>query len=370
MRARILLYLAGLSNGFYVPGVAPIDFRRSEKVEIRAVKMTSSKTQLPYEYYTLPFCLPIEGVNYQSLNLGEVLRGDRIVNTAYEVKMDEKVNCKVMCTSELKQGDAEKIMQRVSEDYFVHLLADNLPAATRWELDDDLVQYEHGYKLGLFDADGNTYINNHLIINLKYSRLEDDGDSPLYRIVGFDVLPHSVLEMTDGECNLPENDARFKVTKDTKQITFSYSVKWEASDIVWASRWDSYLGMGDVQIHWFSIVNSIVVVLFLSGILTMIIIRTLRRDIAAYNREDLEEELDEAIEETGWKLVHGDVFRAPEYPGLLCSFLGSGVQIFCMLLLTIVIAMLGMLSPSSRGALVSAAFAMFMLMGFPCGFFA
>ncbi|CBY43615.1 unnamed protein product, partial [Oikopleura dioica] len=52
------------------------------------------------------------------------------------------------------------------------------------------------------------------------------------------------------------------------------------------------------------------------------------------------------------------------------SFLGSGVQIFCMLLLTIVIAMLGMLSPSSRGALVSAAFAMFMLMGFPCGFFA
>ncbi|CAG5111259.1 Oidioi.mRNA.OKI2018_I69.chr2.g5584.t1.cds [Oikopleura dioica] len=374
MWARHLLLLAGLTEiqGFYVPGVAPIDFKRSERVEIRAVKMTSSKTQLPYEYYSLPFCQPSEGVNYQSLNLGEVLRGDRIVNTAYDVKMDEKVNCKVMCTSELKEGDAEKIIQRVSEDYFVHLLADNLPAATRWELDDDLVQYEHGYKLGLLDNDGNTYINNHLIINLKYSRLEDDGDSPLYRIVGFDVLPHSVLEMTetDGECNLPDNDARFKVTKDTKQITFSYSVKWEASDIRWASRWDSYLGMGDVQIHWFSIVNSIVVVLFLSGILTMIIIRTLRRDIAAYNREDLEEELDEAIEETGWKLVHGDVFRAPEYPGLLCSLLGSGVQIFCMLLITILIAMFGMLSPSSRGALVSAGFAMFMLMGYPCGYFA
>ena len=46
------------------------------------------------------------------------------MNTAYDVKMDEKVNCKVMCTSELKEGDAEKIMQRVSEDYFVHLLAD------------------------------------------------------------------------------------------------------------------------------------------------------------------------------------------------------------------------------------------------------
>ena len=43
------------------------------------------------------------------------------------------------------------------------------------------------------------------------------------------------------------------------------------SDIRWASRWDTYLEMGDVQIHWFSIINSIVVVFFLAGILAMII---------------------------------------------------------------------------------------------------
>ena len=55
------------------------------------------------------------------------------------------------------------------------------------------------------------------------------------------------------------------------------SVKWKESDIRWASRWDIYLNMADVQIHWFSIVNSVVVVFFLSGIITMIIIRTLRR---------------------------------------------------------------------------------------------
>ena len=48
-------------------------------------------------------------------------------------------------------------------------------------------------------------------------------------------------------------------------------MKWEESDIRWASRWDTYLEMGDVQIHWFSIVNSIVVVFFLAGILAMII---------------------------------------------------------------------------------------------------
>lgn len=34
--------------------------------------MTSVKTQLPYEYYTLPFCQPQDGdVKYKSLNLGK-----------------------------------------------------------------------------------------------------------------------------------------------------------------------------------------------------------------------------------------------------------------------------------------------------------
>jgi hypothetical protein len=44
--------------------------------------------------------------------------------------------------------------------------------------------------------------------------------------------------------------------------------------------------MTDVQIHWFSIINSVIVVFFLAGILSMIIVKTLRRDIARYNQED------------------------------------------------------------------------------------
>ena len=58
-----------------------------------------------------------------------------------------------------------------------------------------------------------------------------------------------------------------------------------------------YLDLQDTQIHWFSIVNSVVVVFFLSGIITMIIIRTLRRDIAKYNMAD--DDIEESIEETG-----------------------------------------------------------------------
>ncbi|CAI8000802.1 Transmembrane 9 superfamily member 4, partial [Geodia barretti] len=62
-------------------------------------------------------------------------------------------------------------------------------------------------------------------------------------------------------------------------------------------------------------------------------------------------------------LLHGDVFRPPSYPTLLTACLGSGIQIFFMILIIIVFAMFGMLSPASRGALMTAAIVLFMFMG-------
>ena len=117
------------------------------------------------------------------------------------------------------------------------------------------------------------------------------------------------------------------VPKQENILHMTYEIEWQESAIPWASRWDSYLKMTDVKIHWFSIINSLVVVFFLAGILSMILLRSLRRDIAKYNRED---EPEEAIEETGWKLVHGDIFRPPKYADLLVILVGSGIQLFCM----------------------------------------
>ena len=36
------------------------------------------------------------------------------------------------------------------------------------------------------------------------------------------------------------------------EVVFTYDVKWEYSEIKWASRWDTYLLMGDEQIHWWA----------------------------------------------------------------------------------------------------------------------
>ena len=51
---------------------------------VKVNKLTSIKTQLPYSYYSLPFCKPDTIVD-SAENLGEVLRGDRIENSPYTV---------------------------------------------------------------------------------------------------------------------------------------------------------------------------------------------------------------------------------------------------------------------------------------------
>ena len=56
-------------------------------------------------------------------------------------------------------------------------------------------------------------------------------------------------------------------------------VKWKASDIRWSSRWDVYLKMSGSQVQWFSVLNSVMIVLILSASIAMILGRTVLRDI-------------------------------------------------------------------------------------------
>ena len=65
------------------------------------MKWSQPFTQLPFEYYSLPLCEPTDGVrHYSSENLGQIIRGERIVNTPYVVKMNKNVECGVLCTKE------------------------------------------------------------------------------------------------------------------------------------------------------------------------------------------------------------------------------------------------------------------------------
>lgn len=82
----VFLSIVVLSECFYLPGVAPVEYRDGQKVPLKVNKLVSSKTQLPYPYYSLPFCQPEEGIKDVAENLGEILMGDKIENSPYIVK--------------------------------------------------------------------------------------------------------------------------------------------------------------------------------------------------------------------------------------------------------------------------------------------
>ncbi|KAL9439918.1 hypothetical protein AB3S75_018727 [Citrus x aurantiifolia] len=377
----VLLLIHG-SHSFYLPGVAPQDFVKGDELYVKVNKLTSTKTQLPYSYYSIPYCRPKKIVD-SAENLGEVLRGDRIENSPYVFKMREPQMCNVICRLTLDAKTAKAFKEKIDDEYRVNMILDNLPLVfpiRRLDQESPTV-YQLGFHVGLKGQytgtkDEKYFIHNHLAFTVKYHR---DIQTDYARIVGFEVKPFSVKHEYEGNWNektrLTTCDPHSKHTvvnsntpqevAENKEIIFTYDVEFQESDVKWASRWDAYLLMSDDQIHWFSIVNSLMIVLFLSGMVAMIMLRTLYRDISKYNELETQEE---AQEETGWKLVHGDVFRPPTNSDLLCVYVGTGVQFFGMMLVTMIFALLGFLSPSNRGGLMTAMLLLWVFMGLFAGY--
>jgi len=384
-----LLLLLGV-RGFYLPGVAPREYQKGEAVDLKVNKLESVETQLPYAYYDLPFCQP-ETVVLAAENLGEVLTGEVIENSIFQIQMLENEACKVQCRKLYPYDEVHKFQKKIAQEYRVNFIVDNLPAATKYrsitpdEKGREIYVYEKGYALGFkSDQRGHTryYLNNHVDLILKYH--QDATSYEGARIVGFEVQARSIKHSYKGdwkEGNPPLEPSACsevksghmdldmqKQSNEVKEVIWTYGVFWESSPVKWASRWDAYFKMQDPQIHWFSIMNSFMIVLFLSGMVAMILMRALHKDFRRYNQDD-PEALEAQQEETGWKLVHGDVFRPPEYKSCFASFIGTGVQIFTMVFLTLIFAALGFLSPANRGALMTTLLLLFVFMGVFAGYY-
>ena len=139
-------------------------------------------------------------------------------------------------------------------------------------------------------------------------------------------------------------------------LEFTYSATWSPSETPFRKRFERYLDYNffEHQIHWFSIFNSFMMVVFLAGLVSMILMRTLRNDYAKYAQhgaDDVEDRGGDA-EESGWKLVHGDVFRAPRHLPTLAALLGTGVQMATLVLFVILITIFGA-AYEGRGTIIT-----------------
>merc|ERR1719316_1342884 len=235
MRASLLAWAAfacSTINAFYLPGVAPMEYPEGGQVELKVNKLTSVKTQLPYAYYVLPYCQPPSVIDSVE-NLGEILTGDAIENSAYDIHMMMNTSCKVLCKKKLTTQEKEKFRTMIDEEYQVNWIIDNLPAATRYTrrgAQGGDYTYMNGFPVGI-PRNWRYYIHNHVRLILMYHA--SPGEYEGYRIVGFEVEPHSMTQATreDGTGSLIamcQDDAIYPVFDIDmhEEIVFTYDVMW------------------------------------------------------------------------------------------------------------------------------------------------
>ncbi|TFB00468.1 Transmembrane 9 superfamily member 1 [Trichoderma ghanense] len=384
--ALLATLLAPLASAFYLPGVAPTSYKPGDEVPlyVNSIKPVAAPQDarlhsvVSYDYYhpAFQFCKPEGGPKYVSESLGSILFGDRIMTSPFELKMKQNETCKALCSVKYQEKSVEFVATRIEQGYSLNWLVDGLPAGQ--QIQDQLTGttfYSPGFLLGQDDEQGNILFNNHYEIWVEYH--EVSGNENQLRVVGAVVQPSSKKYEGEADCGDNHPPLVFAHGSGPHEVKFSYSVYWVKSPTAWATRWDKYLHVFDPKIHWFWLVDTAIIVVILVLTVMSILIRTLKKDIARYNRldqinlDDLSgtSVLEDGVQEdSGWKLVHGDVFRTPSRPLLLSVLLGNGAQLFVMTGFTIVFALLGFLSPSNRGSLGTIMIILYTVLGVVGGY--
>lgn len=276
-----LLLLSSTANAFYLPGVAPTTYKANDRVALNVNPLTPALSEkdaqihsvLPFDYYhpAFAFCKPKDGPQSVSESLGSILFGDRIQTSPFELNMLQNETCKAVC-SEVKfdQRNAKFVNRRIWQSYNLNWLVDGLPAGQPYVDPSTNTEFTvRGFPLGGINTEQKAYLNNHYDIIIDYHAAGNDQ----YRVVGVLVVPASRPDSkvsADGkaDCGDPNPDSQTFVVLNEEgetKVTWTYGIHWRPSKTAWATRWDSYLHVFDPKIHWFSLVNSSVIVIFLCG---------------------------------------------------------------------------------------------------------
>eukprot|EP00980_Cylindrotheca_fusiformis_P003947 scaffold871_cov130-Cylindrotheca_fusiformis.AAC.24 len=372
------------------PGVSPEDYESGERIWIYTDLVESRLTPVPFDVYDLPGYYEESEPSWlkkQRLrrNLGSRMLGHDLKPAPFQLRAKRDQACTVFGRSYIGSKELLWLRQLVERQYRVHLQLDTLPVLLKsQELNFALRGYPIGFKLPderksskeSSKSDKDLYLYNHLKFTITYH--EDPSQFQGLRITGFEVHPVSTNHSPDGSTcvgmdveNQKDKSTFVSLKRESKEepVIFSYDVRWEQNDIIeWSDRWDVYLvGVPDDDIHYYSIVNSLMIVVVMTAAIATIMIRTLRNDIAGYNELM---DLEDGDEETGWKLLHGDVFRPPSFcPMALSVLVGTGAQIGTAAFLAVLLSVLQFTNTMNKGQMLTSLILLFVLCGSVAGFF-
>lgn len=266
--------------------------------------------QETYEYFSLPFCKGAEhddvGKVRHHHNIGDALQGVELVHSGLDMKFKSDIAAIAYCEINLDQKSLHDFLYAVEHHYWYQMYIDDLPI---WGIVGEI---------GTDENHGDFFLWTHKKFEIGYN-----GD----QIVEVSVTSENKVKLVQGA-----------------KINFSYEVVWRESVVTFHDRYDKYLDPSFFQhrIHWFSIFNSFMMVIFLVGLVSMILMRTLRKDYARYSKEEELDDLERDLgDEYGWKQIHGDVFRPATQRMFFCSLVGTGAQICATVAIVVLLVIMG-----------------------------
>ncbi|ORX47505.1 hypothetical protein DM01DRAFT_1339135 [Hesseltinella vesiculosa] len=271
--------------------------------------------QETYPFFQLPFCFGDSPLEHHHETLGEALQGMDLINSGIPVRFLEEVNYEPYCQKTLQHDDIEMFRYAVHSQYWYTMFVDDLPVG--------------GFIGAIEDPDSAETMQYHLFTHKSFL-IEYNQDR--------------IIAVTLQETATQSSTARLDHKQPSLPITFTYSVTWRATTDTFQDRFSRLLESDffEHQVHWLSICSSFMMVIFLLGLVSTILIRTLKNDYARYDREPSLADFDRDFgDDWGWKQVHGDVFRRPDFLMVLSALLGSGSQLVILAGVVILYTMLG-----------------------------
>ena len=306
-----------------------------------------------YRYYDFPFCAP-PSIEQAQMSFGQILRGDRLTNSMYELTVGEKKDRAKLCDKQLTSGDVAVLTSAVRNQYLYEMYIADLPVVVI---------------VGAVTGHQQFKLCTHVKFEISYV-----GS----RVVSVNAACSDLTVLTPGSA---------------MQISFLYSVDWkerkdlDPEDSWWfqQAQFSSVLSLvrsghalkptydaHSREIHWISIFNSLILALMICSLVMIILVRIVRADLAKFLPAD-----DSARVETGddvdddnaanWKLLHGDIFRPPPHRMWLCAAVGGGTQLIVVAGIIILLGALGVVY-SHTGTLISTAVVLYMMSAAISGF--
>ncbi|CAO3657289.1 unnamed protein product [Mucor hiemalis] len=298
--------------------------------------------QETYPYYQLPFCGGSTTLEHHHETLGEALQGMDLVNSGIPAKFLKTEANQYYCKKTLDAKDIDVLRYAVDNQYWYTMFIDDLPVSGTVGRDPNegkkTVEDPHFKPL---------YVYTHKSFTIDYNQNQ---------IISVSLQHASPVELKYGQKSL--------------ELVFTYSIDWNPTEISFEDRFDSLLETEffEHKVHWLSIFSSFMMVLFLTGLVSVILLRTVKRDFTRYDREEGLTDFDRDLgDEYGWKQVHGDVFRQPPRLMLMSALMGTGSQLVILSAVVILYTILGDLY-AERATILTATIFLYALTSFVAGY--